>query len=365
MRPALALFALVAGCASPEYVVVDVSAIPAGATRLIARSALDDWPAQSPEEFSGTSLGGATSFALQLGAGVHARLAVAVEAWDASGCPVAAGAGFVDLDGSTQHLPIPLAPVPASACAPSYQRTPGMVDIPAGTFTMGCQTVADPNCESDETNVHNVTLSAFEIDATEVTTAAYHACTQHGACTAPFLTLSPSLRAEAYVTWDQALAYCQAHGKRLPTEAEWERAARGDDRRIYPWGNDTPTCSRANFQITLTAGCRETGDRVAPVGSLGAAGASPYGGVDMSGNVEEWVSDWYTNMYPTTAQTNPTGPATGIQKVLRGGSWVSPAAQIRASRRNANAPDASAPPGIDLTPEANSSTFGIRCARAQ
>src|SRR5207302_6222781 len=110
-------------------------------------------------------------------------------------------------------------------------------------------------CESDEKVVHNVTLSAYEVDLTEVSSAAYDACVRRDKCTHPFLAPTASLVAQAFVTWDQASAYCVAHGKRLLTEAEWEYAARGVDRRIYPWGPEAPTCQRANFSSSPTNPC--------------------------------------------------------------------------------------------------------------
>ena len=94
-------------------------------------------------------------------------------------------------------------------------------------------------------------------------------------------------------------------------------------------------------------------------------GTSPYGAIGMAGNVEEWVADWYASAYPATAQIDPSGPTSGVLKVLRGGSWISDESELRATRRVPNAPDASAPSSSSLTPQENSTTFGIRCARAQ
>lgn len=229
-----------------------------------------------------------------------------------------------------------------AACGSGVSHDPAtddMVAVPAGGFEMGCHMATDPSCEPDELPYHVVTLAAFHIDRTEVTEAAYG-------------TDPSSHKPATSVSWFEADAYCRSIGKRLPTEAEWEKAARGTDDRVYPWGNDAPTCELANF--------KDCGEMVEDVG-MHPAGASPYGALDMAGNVEEWVADWY-GAYPSVALTNPTGPATGIQRVLRGGSFISSAAEIRTSYRNANAPDASA---TDLDPQTNSVTFGVRCARTQ
>jgi formylglycine-generating enzyme required for sulfatase activity len=236
-----------------------------------------------------------------------------------------------------------------------------MVRVPAAKFLMGCAAPDDASCSNDESPEHVVTLSSYFIDATEVSTAAYHECVASGACPAPLADDTPSQTAQAYVTWDDAVAFCMAVGKRLPTEAEWELAARGSNRNIWPWGNDAPTCDRANFEPSMGQHCYQdsTGGWIAPVDHGGAA--SPFGALDMAGNLEEWVADWY-GPYSSASVADPTGPATGTMRVLRGGSVISSAAQIRTSARDANAPDATA---VAIDPQANSITFGIRCARSQ
>jgi formylglycine-generating enzyme required for sulfatase activity len=190
-----------------------------------------------------------------------------------------------------------------------------MVLIPAGSFLMGI----DGN-DLDQRPQHEVYLDAYWMDLTEVTNAQYLACVDDGGCKPPGEAQyyrDQSLRDHpvAYVTWFDARDFCQWAGKRLPTEAEWEKAARGTDGRIFPWG-DTPANDRlANYNDNV--------HKSTPVGSY-PVGVSPYGLQDMAGNVWEWVNDWYLiDYYRTSVRENPAGPDTGDRKVLRGGSWFS------------------------------------------
>ncbi len=222
-----------------------------------------------------------------------------------------------------------------------------MVDVAAGAFEMGCHQATDPACNADELPYHEVALTAFRIDETEVTQASYAKCVTAGACTAPAANYDPAGRADypvSNVSWYQAMAFCAWAGKRMPSEAEWEKAARGTDDRTYPWGNAPPTCEFANF-----AGC---GDAAVPV-AMHPAGASPYGALDMAGNLAEWVADWYAaDYYQISSTSDPPGPASGTNRVKRGGDYTRDAVDLRIGRRG------SPPPG-DAEDEK-----GFRCAAA-
>jgi formylglycine-generating enzyme required for sulfatase activity len=203
----------------------------------------------------------------------------------------------------------------------------GMVQIyvPSGTFIMG-STDLDPEAELQEKPQHNVFLSGYWIDKTTVTQGMYKRCIASGTCPdiVHDLEQNPNFgRAEydnhpvVYVTWDTAKQYCERVGRRLPTEAEWEKAARGTDGREYPWGNDAPNGNLALYGNALTT-TREVGSY--------PAGASPYGVLDMVGNVRQWVFDIYSEYYygDEFATNNPQGPeesADHPDHVLRGASF--------------------------------------------
>jgi formylglycine-generating enzyme required for sulfatase activity len=217
-----------------------------------------------------------------------------------------------------------LAAHPAMAAAPD-----DMVLVPAGEFSMG-----SPEGDPDEKPAHKVLINAFFMDKYEVTVKQYAAFLQESGGDRPseWKTMNKTAnqnRPVMGVDWAEAARYCKWAGKRLPTEAEWEKAARGTDGRLYPWGNDPPTPLHANY------GKKEWNNHEAlvPVGTL-EAGKSPYGIYDMAGNVWEWVSDWYDNdYYKHSPAESPAGPPTGGFKVIRGGSWNTSARNLRAADR--------------------------------
>jgi formylglycine-generating enzyme required for sulfatase activity len=228
-----------------------------------------------------------------------------------------------------------------------------MVYVPEGTFLMGSDR-SDQYADNDEFPQHEVYLDSFWIDRTEVTNAMYaaflNARGNHQEGGVPWLGAGeedPRIQesggmweADAgyedhpvvEVSWYGARAYCEWAGRRLPTEAEWEKAARGMNGGLYPWGEANASCSKVNLR-----GCM--GD-TAEVGSY-ADGASPYGAWDMAGNVYEWVADWYdADYYESSPAENPLGPEGGTWRVMRGGWWFHRAGQVRSAFRNRADPNA-------------------------
>jgi formylglycine-generating enzyme required for sulfatase activity len=208
-----------------------------------------------------------------------------------------------------------------------------MALVPAGEFTRGS------NLAEDETPLHHVYLNAFYMDKYEVTVGQYAKYLEVTDMDEPpdwSIMNQPQhqKRPVVNVDWEDAVKFCKWAGKRLPTEAEWEKAARGTDGRIYPWGNEAPTRLHANY------GRKEWNNHLSlvPVGSF-EEGKSPYGIYDMAGNAWEWVSDWYDyDFYKNSPRRNPIGPATGDSKVLRGGSWLYISEFLRSAHRFAAQP---------------------------
>lgn len=258
------------------------------------------------------------------------------------------------------------------ACSEEEAAQPpeGMVLIPAGPFQMGSTTG-----DVDEAPVHTVELDAFYIDQHEVTNAEYQAFVTATGYPAPrgigYTAVYELLKHDyepwrdsgfnhphqpvTTVTWFDAVAYCEWAGKRLPTEAEWEKAARGDlEDACYPWGSAEPDNTAANFADSQTEfEWRSTNVNdgflfTAPVGTFPPNG---YGLFDMAGNVWEWCADWYSpTYYAESPHRNPKGPHTGEQRVLRGGTWYRAAHTLRNAER------------VSDFPENSLNVVGFRCA---
>jgi len=240
---------------------------------------------------------------------------------------------------STQTL-IPLTPTPDPMTGLGKDDAT-LLYVPAGEYSMGSD-----NSESDEAPFHTVFLDAFWIDKTEVTVRMYSLCVDAGACKEPTNKKSfshPDYYGNVefnnypviYVDWDMAKTYCEWAERRLPTEAEWEKAARGSAANDYPWGNTAPNAELLNFN-------RNVGD-VTNIGKY-PDGKSVYGVLDMAGNVWEWVNDWYdASYYQVSDSMNPPGPVSDIYpyRVLRGGSWIDGKNVMRSSNRFKNYPYAS------------------------
>ncbi|HEC22830.1 MAG TPA: hypothetical protein ENI95_07925 [Chloroflexi bacterium] len=265
----------------------------------------------------------------------------------------------------TSSLPETLeaTPSPAGEGGEIVQEGVVMVYVPGGSFTMGGG-AAGP--------AHTVTLSPYYIDRYEVTNARWAACVEAGACALPAETTTydgtpyfgiaefddyPVI----YINWAAADAYCRWRGARLPTEAEWEMAARWNPETgevtAYPWGDEWDA-TRLNY---CDAGCLLTEYRdlsyddgwpqVAPVGSF-PEGSSPVGALDMAGNVAEWVADWFApDYYALSPQEDPPGPESGTLRVVRGGSWgIGSPALLRATTRSR------------FSPDSENAGLGVRCA---
>lgn len=266
---------------------------------------------------------------------------------------------------SAEETQVPVTEPPTEA--PEIRDLPDipMVLVPAGEFTMGSDNIDEAlaECESyytgcdeswfiEEQPAHPVYLDDYYIDLYEVTNALYADCVNAKVCEPP-TSAGSATRDDYYgnsefehypvifVDWHMAKTYCEWREARLPTEAEWEKAARGADERTYPWGDELDPAA-LNYN-------REIGDTVEAGNYDG--GTSPYGLYDMAGNVWEWVADYYSSTYyPNSPSSNPLGPESGQEHVLRGGSWYDPAFLVRATSRLKE-------------PDPAGDNFGFRCAR--
>jgi formylglycine-generating enzyme required for sulfatase activity len=218
------------------------------------------------------------------------------------------------------------------------------VAVPAGNFTMG---------DDEQSPLREIYLDAFYIDKYEVTVARYAKFLKTtGGVRAPDLWQEASLAGAnempvVGVDWHDADAYCKWAGRRLPTEAEWEKAARGTDGRAYPWGNDEPTSLRANFGKFSESPYKGA---LVPVGRREAS-SSPYGAQDLAGNAAEWVADWFAEGFTRGDVRNPKGPEGGKGKVIRGGGWYDPPDRLKSSWR------------MHANPDHRDDDVGFRCAK--
>lgn len=233
----------------------------------------------------------------------------------------------------------------------STQETPvkeAMVVIPAGPFIRGTMRGG-----YDERPQREIYVDEFSIDRHEVTRYQYQTfitATGHRKAAPPsryaknLSRMAGINQPVTYVSWDDANEYCRWKGKRLPTEAEWEKAMRGTDGRLWPWGNE-PDFTASNWNSA-----RDGFDVTAPVGSF-QRDVSPFGVADGAGNVMEWVADWYAeDAYRDPVETNPKGPDHGVYKVLRGGGYTSTGTDVRITSRSR------------MVPDFRDETIGFRCA---
>jgi Tol biopolymer transport system component/formylglycine-generating enzyme required for sulfatase activity len=294
--------------------------------------------------------------------------------------PIVAGAPTTPPATPAIKTPTP-EPSPTTYATPTPEWQAGMLPVPGGSFRMGSAD-ADQEALDNELPAHPVSLAAFWIDQTEVTNEQYARCVEAGACAPPHQT-SSTTRLEyygnpdfddypvIYVDWFQAAGYCAWAGKRLPSEAEWEYAARGPEDRRYPWGDDfavTPAgrsetrlnlCDAAHcggWEENLPDPVDDGQQDTAEVGSY-PDGASWVGALDMAGNAWEWTADWYRDNYyasaPVADPLGPFGPAGKDLRVLRGGGWDFHHRFARTAAR------------LEFSPQTPDDSAGFRCAKSE
>jgi formylglycine-generating enzyme required for sulfatase activity len=292
----------------------------------------------------------------------------------------------IDIAGNSANVSFGPIQIQKAPSEPTYTISPkdgmDLIEVPAGNFLMGstqqevddaqsgCGYFCNGPAFNDELPQHTVYLDTFLIDKTHVTNTMYALCVAAGTCQPPSssdsYTHSNYYNDQQYanypvinVSWYDAENYCAWAGRQLPTEAQYEKAARGTDGRIYPWGNQPPAGNLVNgadvnvsvYEFPFRNPSVNDGYAdIAPVGTY-PAGASPYGALDMVGNVTNWVADWYNeDYYATSPSDNPTGPENGQVRVSKGGTWNSAVVDLRVARRHV------APPNYSQY------TVGFRCA---
>lgn len=224
--------------------------------------------------------------------------------------------------------------------------------VPAGEFFMG-SLPEDVGAESIEFPQHSVNLDAYWIDYQEVTLNQYALCVKAGACDPPAQGISENILFDGEnpvtgITWTNAMNYCTWVGRRLPTEAEWEKAARGIDARVYPWGNSPPNVCETNWNVNYDSG----GVRALYPESVEYSCVAPSGTIDMAGNAWEWVADYFSeDYYIESPSENPLGPTTGEERVVRGGSWTTSNVNFLRTANRWHRPEAF-----------SSESIGFRCA---
>lgn len=248
----------------------------------------------------------------------------------------------------------------AKPCPPPAHIPKGMACVHGGVFQLG-----DARGRREERQPGKVFVDTFLMDTHEVTTEAYESCIEQGVCREPkrYRRYSAPRQPMVAVSWFDAVKYCEHLSKRLPTEAQWERAASGPDDTTYPWGNEPATCERAIIKDRRGEGCGR-----GVTWKVGSRPAGHWGLFDMAGNVHEWVQDWYSPCLTGCPKAcgkacfgvNPKGPCGGARKCpgrrglrsVRGGSWYWPGTRARASARRGSG-----------APNRGPHRFGFRCAK--